>query len=90
MSRTARRSYSLCSKKYGRDQVAQIITFGKLQARAVLRDVGRVLEVPYRQVEYLTKLVPAAPGSQVELADAIKDEPKFEEEKKKILLLDAH
>ncbi|WP_375652955.1 MULTISPECIES: DNA polymerase III subunit alpha [unclassified Bartonella] len=70
-------------KKYGRDQVAQIITFGKLQARAVLRDVGRVLEVPYRQVDYLTKLIPTTPGSQVELADAIKDEPKFEEEKKK-------
>ncbi|WP_455479993.1 DNA polymerase III subunit alpha [Bartonella sp. B23] len=70
-------------KKYGRNQVAQIITFGKLQARAVLRDVGRVLEVPYRQVDYLTKLVPATPGSQIELADAIKDEPKFEEEKKK-------
>ncbi|MBB5072966.1 DNA polymerase-3 subunit alpha [Bartonella callosciuri] len=70
-------------KKYGRDQVAQIITFGKLQARAVLRDVGRVLEVPYRQVDYLTKLVPATPGNQVELADAIKDEPKFAEEKKK-------
>lgn len=70
-------------KKYGRDQVAQIITFGKLQARAVLRDVGRVLEVPYRQVDYLTKLVPATPGNQVELADAIKNEPKFEEEKKK-------
>ncbi|WP_455474912.1 DNA polymerase III subunit alpha [Bartonella sp. B30(2025)] len=70
-------------EKYGRDQVAQIITFGKLQARAVLRDVGRVLEVPYRQVDYLTKLVPATPGIQVELADAIKDEPKFEEEKKK-------
>ncbi|WP_336294603.1 DNA polymerase III subunit alpha [Bartonella sp. CB169] len=69
--------------KYGRDQVAQIITFGKLQARAVLRDVGRVLEVPYRQVDYLTKLVPATPGGQVELADAIKDEPKFEEEKKR-------
>ncbi|AGF74606.1 DNA polymerase III subunit alpha [Bartonella australis AUST/NH1] len=70
-------------EKYGYDQVAQIITFGKLQARAVLRDVGRVLEVPYRQVDYLTKLVPAAPGSNVELAKAIKDEPKFEEEKKK-------
>ncbi|CBI76360.1 DNA polymerase III alpha subunit [Bartonella clarridgeiae 73] len=70
-------------KKYGCDQVAQIITFGKLQARAVLRDVGRVLEVPYRQVDYLTKLVPATPGSNVELAQAIIDEPKFEEEKKK-------
>ncbi|EJF90126.1 DNA polymerase III subunit alpha [Bartonella melophagi] len=70
-------------EKYGRDQVAQIITFGKLQARAVLRDVGRVLEVPYRQVDYLTKLVPAMPGSNVELAVAIRDEPKFKEEKKK-------
>ncbi|WP_406604265.1 DNA polymerase III subunit alpha [Bartonella gliris] len=70
-------------KKYGRNQVAQIITFGKLQARAVLRDVGRVLEMPYRQVDYLTKLIPATPGSQVELADAIRDEPKFKEEKKK-------
>nr|CBI79231.1 DNA polymerase III alpha subunit [Bartonella sp. AR 15-3] len=70
-------------EKYGCNQVAQIITFGKLQARAVLRDVGRVLEVPYRQVDYLTKLVPATPGSNVELAKAIIDEPKFEEEKKK-------
>ncbi|EJF88672.1 DNA polymerase III subunit alpha [Bartonella tamiae] len=69
--------------KYGREQVAQIITFGKLQARAVLRDVGRVLEMPYRQVDYLTKLVPATPGSNVELAKAIRDEPKFEEEKQK-------
>ncbi|AQX30773.1 DNA polymerase III subunit alpha [Bartonella schoenbuchensis] len=70
-------------EKYGRDQVAQIITFGKLQARAVLRDVGRVLEVPYRQVDYLTKLVPSMPGSNIELAVAIRDEPKFKEEKKK-------
>lgn len=70
-------------EKYGREQVAQIITFGKLQARAVLRDVGRVLEMPYRQVDYLTKLVPQTPGSNVELAKAIKDEPKFDEEKQK-------
>ncbi|WP_413154812.1 DNA polymerase III subunit alpha [Bartonella sp. cb54] len=80
-----RREEVICyvQEKYGRDQVAQIITFGKLQARAVLRDVGRVLEVPYRQVDYLAKLIPAVPGVQVKLADAIKDEPKFEEEKKK-------
>src|ERR1700741_3134081 len=44
--------------KYGRDQVAQIITFGTLQARGVLRDVGRVLQMPYGQVDKLTKLVP--------------------------------
>jgi len=45
-------------EKYGRDRVAQIITFGKLQARAVLRDVGRVLAMPYGQVDRLCKLVP--------------------------------
>ncbi|MBI0140668.1 DNA polymerase III subunit alpha [Bartonella sp. W8125] len=69
--------------KYGSEQVAQIIALGKLQARAVIRDVGRVLEMPYRQVDYLSKLVPQTPGNNVELAKAIKDEPKFEEEKKK-------
>ncbi len=45
-------------EKYGRDQVAQIITFGTLQARGVLRDVGRVLQMPYGQVDRLCKLVP--------------------------------
>ena len=45
-----------------RDRVAQIITFGTLQARAALRDVGRVLEMPYGQVDRLCKLVPADPG----------------------------
>ena len=45
-------------EKYGRGQVAQIITFGTLQARGVLRDVGRVLQMPYGQVDKLCKLVP--------------------------------
>src|SRR5947209_10938057 len=48
-------------QRYGRDQVAQIITFGTLQARGVLRDVGRVLEMPYGQVDKLCKLVPINP-----------------------------
>ena len=52
-------------QKYGRDRVAQIITFGKLQARAVLRDVGRVLEMPYGQVDRLCKLVPNNPANPV-------------------------
>ena len=47
--------------KYGRDHVAQIITFGKLKARAVLRDTGRVLQMPYGQVDRLCKLVPNHP-----------------------------
>ena len=49
-------------ERYGADRVAQIITFGKLQARAVLRDVGRVLQMPYGQVDRLCKLVPHEPG----------------------------
>ena len=49
-------------QKYGADRVAQIITLGKLQARAVLRDVGRVLQMPYGQVDRLCKLVPNNPG----------------------------
>ncbi len=52
-------------QKYGRDRVAQIITFGKLQARAVLRDVGRVLEMPYGQVDRICKLVPNNPANPV-------------------------
>ncbi|WP_425373825.1 DNA polymerase III subunit alpha [Phyllobacterium salinisoli] len=69
--------------KYGRDQVAQIITFGTLQARAVLRDVGRVLEMPYGQVDRLCKLVPQNPANPVTLGQAIESEPKIAEEREK-------
>ena len=62
-------------QKYGHDRVAQIITFGKLQARAVLRDVGRVLEMPYGQVDRICKLVPNNPANPVTLAQAIESEP---------------
>ena len=65
--------------KYGRDQVAQIITFGSLQARAVLRDVGRVLQMPYGQVDRICKLVPANPANPVTLQQAIDEEPKLTE-----------
>jgi DNA polymerase III subunit alpha len=47
--------------KYGRDRVAQIITFGRLKARAVLKDTGRVLQMPYGQVDRLAKLIPNHP-----------------------------
>ena len=66
-------------QKYGSDRVAQIIAFGSLQARGVLRDVGRVLEIPYGQVDKLTKLVPQNPANPVTLAKAITEEPKFRE-----------
>jgi DNA polymerase III subunit alpha len=64
--------------RYGRDQVAQIITFGTLQARGVLRDVGRVLEMPYGQVDKLTKLVPMNPAAPVTLSKAIAEEPRLQ------------
>jgi DNA polymerase-3 subunit alpha len=65
-------------ERYGRDQVAQIITFGTLQARGVLRDVGRVLEMPYGQVDKLCKLVPQNPAAPVTLAKAIEGEPRLQ------------
>jgi DNA polymerase-3 subunit alpha len=67
-------------RKYGRDKVAQIITFGKLQARAVLRDVGRVLQMPYGQVDKICKLVPANPANPVTLQEAIDSEPLLKEQ----------
>ncbi|MFB0990808.1 MAG: DNA polymerase III subunit alpha, partial [Rhodospirillales bacterium] len=63
--------------KYGRDHVAQIITFGKLQARAVLRDVGRVLEMPYGQVDKICKMVPNNPAAPMTLPQAIESESEL-------------
>jgi len=65
-------------QRYGSDRVAQIITFGKLQARAVLRDVGRVLQMPYGQVDKICKLVPNNPAAPVTLAEAIDIEPMLQ------------
>ena len=58
-------------KRYGNDKVAQIITFGKLQARAVIRDVGRVLELPYSQVDSLCRLIPNNPANPMSLHEAV-------------------
>ncbi len=69
--------------KYGREQVAQIITFGSLQARAALRDVGRVLEMPYGQVDKICKLVPNNPANPTPLSKAIEEEPRLQEEAEK-------
>lgn len=57
--------------KYGKGTVAHIITFGKLQARAVLRDVGRVLGMPYGQVDKLTKRIPFNPANPVTLSEVL-------------------
>jgi DNA polymerase III subunit alpha len=69
---------SYVQERYGRDRVAQIITFGTLQARGVLRDVGRVLQMPYGQVDKLCKLVPQNPLNPVTLRRAIDDEPRLQ------------
>ena len=63
--------------RYGSDRVAQIITFGTLLARGVLRDVGRVLGLRYSEVDRLTKLVPQNPAKPVSLADAVRDEAQL-------------
>ncbi len=66
-------------KKYG--YVAQIITFGKLQARAVLRDVGRVLQMPYSQVDKISKMVPFNPVNPVTLSQAIEFDQNLQKER---------
>jgi DNA polymerase-3 subunit alpha len=54
------------TEKYGRDRVAQIITFSTMAARAAVRDAGRVLEIPYGQVDRIAKLIPEGPGQTLE------------------------
>ena len=57
--------------RYGKDKVAQIITFGSLQAKAAIRDVGRVLEMPYGQVDKIAKLIPFIPSKPISIQEAI-------------------
>ena len=70
-------------EQYGEKQVAQIITFGKLQARAVMRDVGRVLGLPYGQVDRLCKLIPNNPAAPVTLQEALDGELRLSEAQNK-------
>ncbi len=65
--------------RYGRDRVAHIITFGRLQARAALRDVGRVLGLPFGQVDRLCKMVPQNPANPISLAQALELEPQLKD-----------
>ncbi len=66
--------------KYGRDRVAQIITFGKLQARNTIRDVGRVLQMGYGQVDRLAKMIPNNPANPVTLVQAIEQDSDLRKE----------
>ncbi len=69
--------------RYGHDRVAQIITFGKLQARAVVRDVGRVLQMPYGQVDRIAKMIPNNPANPITLAEALAQDSDLRAEIKK-------
>jgi DNA polymerase-3 subunit alpha len=64
-------------EKYGRDNVAQIITFGTMAARAALKDVGRVLDIPLNEVSRITSLVPAIPGKPITLTQALEQVPEL-------------
>ncbi len=70
-----------CSRKYGFNRVSNIATFGKMMAKNAVRDVARVLEVPYAEADRLAKMVPdPVMGHHVKLADAIKDVPDLKQE----------
>ena len=68
--------------KYGHDRVAQIITFGALLSKAAVRDVGRVLQMPYGQVDRLSKMIPVEGVKPVSIEKALTDEPRLREEAK--------
>ncbi|WP_209599583.1 DNA polymerase III subunit alpha [Ruegeria sp. HKCCSA071] len=67
-------------QKYGRDKVGQIITFGALLSKAAVRDIGRVLQMPYGQVDRLSKMIPVEGVKPVSIEKALKDEPRLREE----------
>ncbi|MCF8054315.1 MAG: DNA polymerase III subunit alpha [Deltaproteobacteria bacterium] len=69
------------TNKYGKEHVAQIITFGTLGARAAIRDVGRVLGMPYSDVDAIAKLMPQR--LKITIGEAIKEEPRLREMAKK-------
>ena len=69
-------------KKYGNDKVGQIITFGALLSKMAIRDIGRVLQMPYGQVDRLAKLIPLEGVRPVSIEKALTDEPKLREEAK--------
>src|SRR5260370_5581573 len=65
------------TEKYGREQVAQIITFGTLGARTALKDVGRVLDISFADVDRITKLIPTT--LNIKLKEAMQQDPSIEE-----------
>ncbi|MCA9369330.1 DNA polymerase III subunit alpha, partial [Candidatus Woesebacteria bacterium] len=68
-----------CSEKYGVEQVAHVITFGRMEARVSIRDIGRVLGMPYEEPDMIAKLIPADPGKKTSLDQAIQQVPELSE-----------
>jgi DNA polymerase-3 subunit alpha len=68
------------TEKYGQDKVSQIITFGKMQAKGVIRDVGRAMDIPYSEADRIAKLIPNT--LNITLNEAIKAEPRLAQEEK--------
>ena len=68
---------SYVSDKYGKDYVAQIITFGTMAAKAAIRDVGRALDIPYAEVDKIDKLVPNA--LNITIDNSLRTEPQLQE-----------
>ena len=73
------RTIDYVKRTYGVDAVSQMATFGTLGAKAVVRDVGRALDVPYMKTDALAKLIPMQPGRNISLDDAIAEVPEFKE-----------
>jgi DNA polymerase-3 subunit alpha len=73
------RMLEYAARRYGSDKVAQIITFGTMAARAAVRDVGRVLDIPLPEVDRLAKLIPNTPGRAVTLPEALQEVPALRE-----------
>ncbi|MBV6626149.1 MAG: DNA polymerase III subunit alpha [Rivularia sp. (in: Bacteria)] len=70
------------TRQYGKDRVAQIITFNRMTSKAVLKDVARVLDIPYGEADKMAKLIPVARGKPAKLTKMISDdtpEPEFKE-----------
>lgn len=65
--------------KYGHDKVGHILALGSLQARAAIRDVGRVLQMPLGLVDRIAKLIPAPPGKHISIQDAMDSEPRLQQ-----------
>jgi DNA polymerase-3 subunit alpha len=67
------------AEKYGRDHLAHVITFGKMEARVAVRDIGRVLGMPYEDPDRIAKLIPNEPGKKTSIASALKSVPELGE-----------